>query len=407
MKILSCNQNYFIRGGSDKYFFDMNQLLEKEGHNVIPFTAHSPKNVDSDYSNYFPQSADFDNPSIFDVYNYVYNRQANKNIQLLLDSQSPDIAHLHIYYGKLTSAILSPLKKRGIPIIQTLHEYKLVCPVYTMYKDGLCHKCSGGKFYNCLLNKCNRNSLTRSMLSTIESYFSSLMGAWKDIDAFICVSDYQKEQLMLMGLEETKLHTIHNFVDSDLFTPTYKNKGYFLYYGRIEEVKGLKVLVDAFRAIKSKSTCRLLIVGDGSYKKELQDYCKKALIENVEFHPHYDFNELKPIIENSIATVMPSLWYETFGLTVLESYSAGKPVIASSIGGMTETVIDNETGFLVEPGNSEQIAEKMQYLLSNPEATIELGKKAKNRVDEFFSKQVHLNKIEQLYTKVLDAGTNR
>ncbi|MEM7304945.1 MAG: glycosyltransferase family 4 protein, partial [Pseudomonadota bacterium] len=131
-----------------RYQFELTELLESHGHTVIPFAAQNPKNFHHALSKYFPQGVDFDNPKLSDIARFLYSWPARKAIERLIHDQKIDLVHLNIYYGQLTSSILSPLKSRGIPIIQTLHEYKIVCPVYTLLShDKLCLDCKGGKFW--------------------------------------------------------------------------------------------------------------------------------------------------------------------------------------------------------------------------------------------------------------------
>ena len=147
ISVVNISQNYYVRGGSDRYFFSLGQLLEKQGHQVIPFASSQPQNQQTIWSKYFPDGVNFEEPNLKDISRFLYSAPAAKSIARLVKDNHPQIAHLHIYYGQLTSSILSPLKKAGIPIVQTLHEYKLVCPVYTMISHGkVCEACQGKKF---------------------------------------------------------------------------------------------------------------------------------------------------------------------------------------------------------------------------------------------------------------------
>ncbi len=159
MKVLNISQSFEIKGGSDVYFRSLTELLREHGLQVEEF-ASTPEN-----SEVYPKAIDFEKPGLKEVAKYIYNPEAKQKLGSLLGRTSFDVAHLHIYYGKLTTSILAPLKDQGIPIIQTLHEYKIVCPTYKLY-DGrnVCLECKNNRFYKCFLKKCNRNSYVRSAL---------------------------------------------------------------------------------------------------------------------------------------------------------------------------------------------------------------------------------------------------
>ena len=399
MKILNCSQRYHVKGGSDKYFFDISELLRSAGNLVVPFCASSAENLPTSYDKYFPVDVDFNNPSVNDIVKYVYNSDANNKLNILLNEIEIDIAHLHIYYGKLSSSILSVLKKRQIPIIQTLHEYKLVCPVYTMISHGApCYSCRSNAFYMSLIKKCNRGQVSRSLLSMIESYASVIMGSQSDINCFIAVSDFQKKEIIKMGVDENKIHTVHNFVDSKQYKMELNNEGYFLYFGRVEKIKGIDVLLQAFEQLRD---IQLLVVGDGSYLESAIEYCREHKILNIEFVGHVSHEKVKKYIEGAIAVIAPSIWYETFGLTLVESMSTGKPVIASDIGGMQEIVSHGSDGYLVEPGNVAELIDKVRYLSTSPHVVCDMGRNARVKVEQNFSPTEHLEKLKLIYSKYL------
>jgi glycosyltransferase involved in cell wall biosynthesis len=213
--VLNVSQNFYVRGGSDRYFFVLAELLEQHGHQVIPFSTRQPKNSPTPWESYFPPGVNFDRPGARDLARYVYSRPAAEAIKRLLGDHRPDVAHLHIYYGQLTSSILAPLRKAGIPIVQTLHDFKLVCPVYSLLSHGqICEACQGHQFWRATTKRCNRGSLARSALSTVESYVSQRYGAVSAIDRFISVSNFQRAKLEELGVPGHKITTVHNFADT-------------------------------------------------------------------------------------------------------------------------------------------------------------------------------------------------
>jgi len=399
MNILNVSQNYLIRGGSDQYFFSLGELLARE-HVVIPFSTQGEGNVPTSWSSFFPDRVNFENPGLADLMNFVYSFPAASAIKRLLKQQQIDVAHLHIYYGQLTSSILSPLKRRQIPIVQTLHEYKIVCPVYSLTSnEKICQDCHGTAFWHCLWNRCNRGSTLRSLLSTMEAYVSRTCGAVEKIDHFIAVSDFVKNKVIELGLPPQKVTTIHNFIDASQIIPNQKPGEYFLYFGRLERVKGIFTLLEAFAPLKAS---RLLIAGTGSSHQEIQAWLKTRNLDHIKLLGFQRGEQLHKLIENSICTLVPSLWYEPFGLTIIESFSRGRPVIASDIGGIGELISDSVDGFLIPPGSVDALREKLLWMMRNREKAASMGMEGRKKVEDAFNPDIHYRKIMEVYKKVTE-----
>lgn len=399
LTLLNAGQNYYIRGGSDRYQFDLTDLLVSHGHTVIPLAAQHPKNWETPHSVYFPKGVDFENPTPGGLLQFLYSYPAKQAIKGLIQNNNIDIAHLHIYYGQLTSSILSPLKQANIPIVQTLHEYKIVCPVYTLLSDGqICQKCSNGAFWNATVKQCNRGSIARSLLSTLEAYVSRACGAVDQVDHFIAVSDFLRKKVIEMGMPAEKVSTIHNAVDASGITPNYTPGEYFLYFGRLERLKGLFTLLEAAKPL---TDIPLLIVGEGEARSEIEHYLEKNNLKHIQLLGFRNKSELNRLIQDSLCTLSPSEWYEPFGLTLIESFTHGKPVIASKIGGIEEVVIDSQDGFLIQPTNVEELREKMLWMHQNRSQVAEMGEIGRQKVERLFSYEVHYQKLMDVYRKVL------
>jgi glycosyltransferase involved in cell wall biosynthesis len=397
--IINAGQNYYIRGGSEQYQFALSQLLHHHGHQVIPFATEHPKNQVTPWSKYFPKRVNFEQPTPKDLLKFVYSKSAALAIQNLLKEHKVDLAHLHIYYGQLTTSILTPLKKADIPIVQTLHEYKIVCPVYTLLSDGkICQACNGHAFWQATLKRCNRGSLSRSILSTLESYVSTMLGSVNKIDHFIAVSHFQRKKLIELGLPDDKVTTVHNFIDASDYQPSTVLGEYFLYFGRLEQSKGIFTLIEAASSIKDTP---LLIVGDGTVRSEVEKLIREKELNHISLLGFKHNQELDKLIRRSICTITPSQWYETFGLTLIESFAHGRPVIASRIGGMSEIITDGIDGYLVSPGDAEQLRERMVWMAEHSTQAIEMGLAGRHKVETYFNSKIHYQNLMNVYQKVL------
>lgn len=397
--VLNVGQNYYIRGGSDQYQFALARLLKHHNHQVIPFASTDPKNRDTPWSKYFPEKVNFDSPTISDLIKFIYSRQAADSMRVLCNEQPIDLAHLHIYYGQLTSSILTPLKQAGIPIVQTLHEYKIVCPVYSLMSNNEpCQACNGSNFWQATVKRCNRGSLARSLLSTIESYTSRILGSVSKVDHFIAVSDFQRNKLIELGVPQAKITTVHNFIDLSYIPPSYEVGEYFLFFGRLERYKGIFTLIEAASALTDTP---LLIVGDGTDRALVEQTITEQNLDHIKLLGFKEVHELEQLIKGSICTITPSEWYETFGLSLIESFAHGKPVIASCIGGMTEIVTDGVDGYLIEPGNMQELRSRMEWMSQNKEQALQMGMLGRKKVAQKFNSELHYQKLMKIYQQVL------
>jgi len=397
MRVLNVSQNYFVRGGSDTQYFALEKLRRERGHEVIPFAAADDRNRPTPWSPYFPQAAEFEKPRPMDIARFLYSADAKRKIRTLIQEYRPDVAHLHIYYGKLTSSILAPLREAGIPIVQTLHEYKLICPVYTLIsQDEICEACEGRYFWRALPRTCNRGSLTRTALSVVESYTSRWLGSLDSIDCFLAVSDFVREKMIQCGVPPERITTLMNYVDPIEVRPAGEIGDTIVYYGRVESVKGVFTLVEAIGGLDIP----LLIVGDGEAKPELQALVARQGWENVRFLPFQSREALAAILRASLCTVLPSNWYEPFGMTILESFQFARPVIASAIGGIPEVIKEGSDGILVPPGDVQALREAIISMVEHPDRAQRMGLVGHEKTHQQFGPERFYKQLMEVYDRV-------
>lgn len=397
MRILQINNYGYIRGGSDRYFIELGKCLSKKGNDVVFFCSRDSRNI-VDVS-YAVKGFNIDAPAVTDIGRFFYSIDAKNKLKSLIKEQRPDIAHLHIYYGQITPSILPVLKDNDIPVVQTLHEYKLFCPISLFVREGIiCEKCAKGSYWNVVRYRCNRGSLMRSVVSGLEAYFSDLLGARNAIDHFIAVSNFQRKKVIEHGISPAKVTTVYNFVPDEMFSDNDQPGEYFLYYGRIEKIKGIGTLINAMERLRQFN---LYIVGRGEALGIYERMVKEKGLDNVKFCGFKAGYELKKIIAGALCVVVPSEWYETFGLTVVESFAQCKPVIVSNMGGLPELVTDGVDGFIFESGNVEQLREKMYWIAIHKKEAVEMGKMGQEKAKERFSSKKHYEAVMKIYNKVL------
>jgi glycosyltransferase involved in cell wall biosynthesis len=402
MRVLLANNYYYIRGGAERVFFDEIHLLQNHGHEAIPFSRHHPQNLPTEYSVYFPRHFEYVNVPAYEkviaALKLIYSFESLKKFKLFLNLIKPDLIHAHNIYGRLTTSIIDAAKSKNIPVVMTLHDYKLICPSYLMLARGKpCEKCKGGKFYNCVLTKCHKNSFMASLVYAIESYFDYVFRKNNYIKFLICPSEFSLKKHAEAGIPEEKLVHIPNFVNTNKIKPSYTLTDYILYVGRLSKEKGVLTLLKAIKGLDIK----LKIVGDGPMRVEYEDFVKENNLKNVEFLGYKAGDELKEIFRNSKFIVIPSEWYENAPMTVVEAFAYGKPVIGANIGGIPEMVSEGETGLLFEPGNQDELREKIIYLLHNPSLIIKMGQKAREKAEREYSEDAHYQKLIEVYKKAL------
>jgi glycosyltransferase involved in cell wall biosynthesis len=374
MKILQVNKYYYPRGGADRYFLDLSAALEKAGHEVAVFAMQHPKNTATPWSRYFVSRVSFNEGSLKNKLKIpgrvLYSREAKRKFTQLIKDFQPNIIHIHNIYHQLSPSILDAAACFKIPVVMHLHDYKLICPNHALFTEGAyCERCRPRRYSQCLKHRCVKNSLSASALAALEMYLhhSVLKIYEKRISAFIAPSAFMKNTVGRFGQDEKKIRVIYNpygqeFSSDNQTKEQTENKNttdnnkekYFLYFGRLSEEKGLSILIQA--AALAGQTVKL--AGTGPEEAVLQTLAKN-LKAPVEFLGLKTATELKPLISNSQAVIIPSIWGENMPLSLLEAFSLGKPVIASNIGGMPEIVHNEVNGLLCNPGDVKDLAEKM------------------------------------------------
>ncbi len=400
MRILLVNKYFFRRGGSEAVYFDTSRLLESKGHEVIHFSMLHPQNEFSPFSQFFLSRQDFNGKldiiqKIKASCRILYSVEAKRKFKKLIEFTQPDIVHLHNIYHQISPSILSICKKFRIPVLMTLHDYKLLCPVYTLYTDGrICERCLYGKYYLCFFKRCQQGSLSRSLLNALEMYLHlNLLKLYHHVDIFICPSQFMLNKMKAAGFPATLVH-LPNFVWlEDECKSAHKGGESIAYIGRISHEKGLYTLLAALHG----QAVRCQIVGDGPLKKDLEFLVRKESMDNFVFTGALPDDKLKQILKECRFVVLPSEWYENSPRSILEAFAGGKPVLGSKIGGIPELIIPEKTGLLFRPGSISDLREKILYLWHNPRLVEEMGRVARTLISDRYDPDRYYGKLMDIY----------
>lgn len=404
MKILQINNYHYLKGGSERVYFETSRLLEENGHKVIHFSVNDKEALESPCKGYFIEPSNYFGRNFIQnnfIYKFIYSKEARYKLEDLIKREKPDIAHLHIFYGRLTSSILPVLKRYNVPVVMTIHEYKMLCPMYTFLNDEgkICEKCATGNYYHCVVRKCNRSNVTYSSISALECYIRDKYFPYERyIDKFIMVSKFLMDKhLQYKPQLRDKTVQIYNFVNMEKYTSMHLQGDYYLYFGRLSREKGILTLLEAWKHFPG---IRLKIVGNGSLKNEIIKYIQENNI-NAELVGYLTGQELFEVIRDSKYVIIPSEWYETFGLNIVEGFACGRPVLASKIGAIPELVQDKMNGFLFESKNINSLIEtvKLAETISEDEYK-ELSYAARGYAETYFDKEIYYKKLTEVYNEI-------
>ena len=404
MKIIFINKYFYLRGGSERVFFQERNYLKDKGIDVVDFSMNDPNNFESEFSDFFVSNVDFKSfarlkDKIGNSLRFIHSREAINKLSTLLKKERPVLAHLHNIYHQLTPSIIPVLKKNNVKIVMTLHDYKLTCPSFLLLnREQICEKCRGNKFYHAAISSC-QGSFSGGLMLAAEAYWHKLRGSYSHVDRFLAPSQFIADYLSRHSIPKEKTVILKNGIDVKAYVPSYEDGNYALYFGRLSEEKGIVTLFKSYQMTGMKIP--LKIVGTGPLEDRL-----KNQFESVEFKGYKAGQELISIISKSSFVVVPSECNENCSMVVLESMALGKPVIGSKIGGIPEQIDDGVTGFLFEMGNVSELAEKISRLSNIPALRKKMGMAARKKLEREYSLEYHMQKLMKIYRELIHPETS-
>lgn len=411
-KVLMVNWSWYPTGGDWTYVSNMKQLYEANGYEVIAFSTKNEKNFHSPYEKYFIEGQDYKalnkkksiRKGIQAVRNSIYSYEANRQLSLILQEHRIAFAHLHNIHHYHTPGIIWNLKKNGIKVIWSLHDYKIICPENSFVSNGkVCERCIKGQFKNCTINRCKKGSFLASALATVEAYIYHKSAVYQQVDAYLCPSIFLQSRFLKAGFDANKMYVsrycyraaVHP--ESSAVLQTSPGDKYMLYVGRIEKIKGLVTLIDAAKACGYF----LKIAGDGTALSEMKQHAGSC--PSISFLGLQSKENVGHLLKHAAFVICPSEWYENFPFAVIEALSSGKAVIGARIGGIPELVLHEHTGMLFNPGAADDLKKQMQLLWNNEEMCHRLGENARRHVLQLTDFSHHWNTIQSILKNLTHA----
>jgi glycosyltransferase involved in cell wall biosynthesis len=310
----------------------------------------------------------------------------------------PDVAYLHNLYPLISPSIYEALAAAGVPIVQAVHNYRPFCANALLHTGGqICERCIGGNHWNAVRHRCFRDSYVLSSMYAATVARARRTGLLRNVSAWVCLTGFGRQKLMEAGVPADCISVRPNSLDAAKYQPAFGGGEYVLFLGRLSAEKGVQPLLEAFRWMPGE---RLVIAGAGPFEEEARAFAAKHRMTNVEFAGFQSGEAKARLLAKAKFLVFPSVWYETFGMVILEAYAAGKPVVGSRIGSIPFLVRDGETGSLFEPGNSADMAAKMQALASDDQAQIRMGRAGRSCLERDYNLDQAFDSLMSIFAQV-------
>ena len=389
MKILMCHNHYQQPGGEDRVFDDECRLLESRGHQVIRFEKHNDA---------------LDGMSRLSmIKNTFRNAAAEGEVRDLIQKYRPDVLHCHNTFPLISPAVYRVAKNRGTAVVQTLHNYRLLCPAATLMRNGsVCEKCiSRSLAVPGIVRGCYRGSRAATAVTAAMVFWHRLTKTWTDaVDRYIALTDFSREKFIQGGLPADRICVKPNLAEPDPGVGRHRERC-AVFAGRLSEEKGVQVLLKAWSLLQDDIPLKIL--GDGP----LSDIVAAAAAADsrISTFGHVDAEDVLRTAGDAALLVMPSVCYETFGRTIVEAFAVGTPVVASRTGAMQELIRDGETGLLFDPGNADDLAEKVRQLWNSEDRRRCMGEAARDDYERLYTAEPNYRRLIQIYEEaVADTG---
>ena len=407
MRILQVNKFLYRRGGAEGYLLDLAQLQRDAGHEVAFFGMDHPDNEPMPYRAEFPSHVEFEPPPpglparLELVGRMMWSRSAATGLRRVLDDFRPDVVHMHNIYHQLSPSIVRSCAKAGVPVVMTLHDYKLVCPTYQFLDKGeICTACVTGGVRQAIKRRCKDGSLAASTIAATEVATHRALHAYGSVGRFLCPSAFLRDQVAAAGIHVTRLRHLDNFTNTEVPVRTEPGRG-VVFAGRLSHEKGVDVLIRAAAKLAAgRDGIVLDIVGDGPDRADLERLADSVAPGAVRFHGRGTADEGRAHLRGARVSAVPSRWLENQPLSVLEAFASGVPVVASALGGLNDLVTPGLDGELVAADDPAALAVALGRYLDDPQLSLRHGGAARNRALTRHEPHGHLDRVLAVYDEL-------
>jgi glycosyltransferase involved in cell wall biosynthesis len=388
MKILIIHNQYLEKGGEDEVVNAEIGMLEKFGHKII-FYKRSNEEI---------TALSFYKKLRFLTKDIIWSKRTYKDLKDIIKKEQPDIAHIHNIFVIITPSVYCALNAGNIPVVQTLHNYRLICPNGVFYRDGrICEQCTAGNFAPSIIYKCWRDSyfLSYFLARALRTHFKKK--TFKNrIDCYITLSEFSKKKFIKAGFSEKKLFIKPNFLELNTEKRN-EPQNLALFIGRLVDYKGINTLISAFKKIDMRY---VKIIGDGPLYKELKRKTKD--IVNIELLGRLPHEKTVEYVRNSSFLVFPSECYEPFGRVIIEAFACGVPVLASRLGAAAQIIEDGRTGLHFRSGDPGDLATKAEWAWTHKKEMEEMGREARREYERKYTEDKNYEILMDIYKHAVE-----
>jgi len=387
MRILMIHNYYQQWGGEDESTEQELQLLQRHGHEVRLYFRHNDE---------IKTFSSLRKGLLF--FEPTWSLRSYREAKHVIREFKPEIVHFQNFFPLVSPSAYYACVESDAPIVQTLHNYRLLCPIGWFVRNGeVCEMCLTHSLWRGVLYGCYHGSRIQTASIALMLTTHRLLKTWlRKVDVYIALTEFSRRKFIEGGFPKSKIFVRPNFLDKDpgLGGPI---REYALFVGRLSPEKGLVTLLEAWLNLPHVP---LKIVGDGPLRPRIEDYIGQNELGQIELVGFVPLQRVLQYLQKALFLVMPSVWYETFGRTIIEAYATGTPVIASRLGAMADLVEDGKTGLLFNPGEPDDLTAKVQYALEHPEEMARWGREARYVFEQRYSSESAYKSLMEIYEKV-------
>ncbi|MBZ5571453.1 MAG: glycosyltransferase family 4 protein [Acidobacteriia bacterium] len=389
MKILLVHNSYLEQGGEDVVFWQERSLLKAAGHEVLEYQRHNTE---------MEQYSMVRRLTI--IGRTVWASDSYREFTNLLRDNKPDVVHVHNTFPLISPSILWACRRERVPVVHTLHNYRLLCPGANFIRDGKpCEDCVHGSIWQSVAHGCYRDSRPQTAAVALMLSVHRARRTWTEaVDRYIVLTSFARSRFVNAGLPAEKITVKGNCVDPDPGQRTGEGS-YALFVGRVSREKGTPTLLQAWRQLPRSYTLR--IVGDGPARQRLESEAAAHGLNNVSFLGRVSRERVIEAMKGARFVVFPSQLYENLPLTIVEAFACGVPVVASKLGAMAEIVEEGRTGLFFEPGNPDDLARAVKFGWEQPELMRRLGTQARSEYETKYTAAANYRQLMEIYQQVI------
>src|SRR5208282_3890900 len=390
MNILIIHNSYQQPGGEDVVVAQETGLLERNGHRVNIYKRSNDEIDDLSFGQRLGL-----------ITRIISAGDSKLDVRGLLRDLKPDIVHVHNTFAMVSPSVYEACQEEDVPVIQTLHNYRLLCPAATFHRDaGPCEECVTHSLLRSVRYACYRDSRLMSGAIALMLQRHRSRQTWnRRIDAYIAISSFVRDKFVQAGLPAGKISVKPNFVDPDPGERSHPGD-YALFLGRLSREKGLLTLLEAWERLPSEVP--LVIAGDGPMRHRLEAEVAKKGLQCVHFVGQLRRDEGYDAMKKASFMVVPSIWYEPFGLVVAEAFACGTPVLGAFVGAIQEMLDDHVTGLHFAPGDPDELAEKVAWAWGHLPEMAAMGKAARRVYQDRYTANANYQLLMNVYAAAID-----